>query len=83
LQGFWGGQELGYYGTVHTYLSLFGVQLHMQVIVWHYFLVSNECGFITDRERSMNCSRNSVFDLPHLVCCLLRECPESVPMPHH
>ena len=30
----------------------------------------NECGFITDTERSMNCSRNSVYDLPHLFCCL-------------
>jgi len=31
----------------------------------------------------MNCSRNSVFDLPHLFCCLLRECPESISMSHH
>ena len=29
----------------------------------------------------MNCSRNSVFDLTHLFCCLLRQCPESIPMP--
>jgi len=26
----------------------------------------NECGFITDAERSINCSKNSVVDLPHL-----------------
>jgi len=31
LQGFWGGKELGCYGTVHTYLSLFGLQLHIQI----------------------------------------------------
>jgi len=29
----------------------------------------------------MNCSRNSVFDLPHLFCCLLRQCPEAIPCP--
>jgi len=26
----------------------------------------NECGIITDAERSMNCSKNSVSDLLHL-----------------
>jgi len=31
----------------------------------------------------MNCSRNSVFDFPHLFGCLLRQCPESTTMPHH
>jgi len=27
----------------------------------------------------MNCSKNSVLDLLHLFCCLLRQCPESTP----
>jgi len=40
-----------------------------------FLSLQNECGFITDTERSMNCSRNSVFDQPHLFWCLLRECP--------
>jgi len=31
----------------------------------------------------MNCSRNSIFELPHFFCCLLRQCPESTTMPHH
>ena len=66
---------------------------YLFVIVWcaasyivknfcHYFLsLLNECGFITDTGRSMNCSINSVFDFPHLFCCLLRQCPESIPVP--
>jgi len=38
---------------------------------------------ITDAERSMNFLKNSVLDLLHLFCCLLRQCPQSTPMPHH
>jgi len=41
----------------------------------------NECGFITGAGRSMNCAKNSVLDLLHLFCCLLRQCQESIPCP--
>jgi len=40
-----------------------------------------ECGFITDAERPMNCSKTFFLDLLHLVCCLLSQCPESTPCP--
>jgi len=41
----------------------------------------NKCGFVIDAERSMNCASFALDS--HLLCCFLRHCPKSTPMPHH
>jgi len=53
---------------------------YLDKIVWHHFLnLLNECGYITDTERSMNCSRNSVFDLPTFVLLFAQAVPRIYP----
>jgi len=39
----------------------------------------NEHGFVIDTDRPVNCSKNSISDLLHLLYCLFRQFPESMP----
>jgi len=54
--------------------KLFGVQLHILDIV-----LLNECGFVTDAERSITCSKTSVFDLTESVLLLTQAVPRIYP----